>query len=131
VVKKARSTCEVAAIFGRVRKLPALSSADGKQRSEAERQAINSMVQGSAADILVLAMLGVDRSLRKAGLDAAIVLAIHDEIVVETAAVSDTVQQVCRILAHHMQQAADLECPLPVKIEVRATLGDMKEAEAC
>ena len=84
-----------------------------------ERTAINTVVQGSAADLIKLAMLGVDRRLRAAAAQAAIVLQIHDELLLESpAAEMESVQQIVR---HEMLHAMTLDVPLEVSVHDGAT----------
>jgi DNA polymerase-1 len=90
-----------------------------------ERTAINTVVQGSAADLIKLAMLGVDRSLRTRGTQAAIVLQIHDELLLESpASEMETVKQ---LVVHEMQRAMTLDVPLDVSVHEGATWAECEK----
>jgi DNA polymerase-1 len=84
-----------------------------------ERTAVNTVVQGSAADLIKLAMLAVDRRLRADGLAGAIVLQIHDELVIEAPA--DEVERVAAIAVEEMRGAMRLAVPLEVSVSWGAT----------
>lgn len=86
------------------------------QRSFGERVAMNSPIQGTAADIIKIAMIHVDRRLHEEGLSSKLVLQIHDELLIETK--KDELDQVCRILKEEMCQAADLKVPLDIDINI-------------
>ena len=77
---------------------------------------MNSPIQGTAADIIKIAMIHVDRRLREEGLSSKLVLQIHDELLIETK--KDELDQVCRILKEEMCQAADLKVPLDIDINI-------------
>src|SRR5699024_10182862 len=84
-VETARSTGYTETLLGRRRYLPDLTSDNRQRRENAERVALNSPIQGSAADIIKLAMLAVERRMREAGLSSRMLLQVHDELVVEVA----------------------------------------------
>lgn len=108
----------VVSLFGRRRPIPELKSANFMQRSFGERVAMNSPIQGTAADIMKIAMLRVDQTLKREGLKSRIVLQIHDELLVET--YKDELEQVQKLLTEQMKHAADLK----VSLEVEASSGD-------
>ncbi len=85
VVNEARATGYTATILGRRRYLPDLTSDNRQRRDMAERMALNAPIQGSAADLIKVAMLGVDRELTRRGLASRLVLQVHDELVLEVA----------------------------------------------
>ncbi|HVC73821.1 MAG TPA: DNA polymerase, partial [Mycobacteriales bacterium] len=85
VVAAARQDGYTETILGRRRYLPDLTSDNRQRREMAERMALNAPIQGSAADIIKVAMLGVDRGLREAGLRSRLLLQVHDELVLEVA----------------------------------------------
>ena len=85
VVAEARRTGYTETIMGRRRYLPDLNSDNRQRREMAERMALNAPIQGSAADIIKVAMLGVQRSLAEAGLSPELLLQVHDELVLEIA----------------------------------------------
>src|SRR3954462_276870 len=85
VVSQARKDGYNETILGRRRYLPDLTSDNGQRRQMAERMALNAPIQGSAADIIKLAMLAVDRALREQSLRSRLLLQVHDELVLEVA----------------------------------------------
>lgn len=102
----------VSTMYGRRRPIPELSSSNFMQRSFGERVAMNAPIQGSAADIIKIAMLRVNRRLKREGLKARLLLQVHDELLVETP--KEEQQEVERILAEEMQNAADLSVRLEI-----------------
>ena len=84
------------------------------QRSFGERVAMNSPIQGTAADIIKIAMINTSRALRKAGLDARLILQVHDELIVECA--EHDKEQAAKILRDCMENAAKLTVPLTVDL---------------
>ncbi|KRC86830.1 DNA polymerase I [Terrabacter sp. Root85] len=116
VVAEARGTGYTATMFGRRRYLPDLTSDNRQRREMAERMALNAPIQGSAADIMKVAMIGVDRALTDAGATSRVLLQVHDELVLEIAAVErDDVEKLVR---HEMGHAAELDVPLDVNVGV-------------
>lgn len=97
-------------MFGRRRPIPELTSANYMQRQFGERIAMNSPIQGTAADIMKIAMIRVEKALLDAGLKARIVLQVHDELLVE--APEKEVQEVSRIVREQMEGAASLSVEL-------------------
>jgi DNA polymerase-1 len=116
VVDEARRTGYTETILGRRRYLPDLTSDDRQRREMAERMALNAPIQGSAADVIKLAMLGVDGELRKAGLRSRLLLQVHDELVLEIAAGER--EQVERLVREQMGSAAELAVPLDVSVGI-------------
>ncbi|MEG3047337.1 MAG: DNA polymerase I [Mucinivorans sp.] len=112
-IAMAREKGYVETIFHRRRTLPEINSANGNIRQNAERTAINTPIQGSAADIMKIAMIEAHRAIKEAGLKARIILQIHDEIVVDSPKVE--AQQVIEILRRTMEGAAALTVPLIVE----------------
>ena len=102
-------------MFGRRRPVPELSSGNFMQRSFGERVAMNSPIQGTAADIIKIAMIRVSKRLLTEGLEARVVLQVHDELLVE--APPSEVEKVGQILHEEMAGAADLLVPLEVEVE--------------
>ena len=98
--------------------MPELSSNNFMQRSFGERVAMNAPIQGTAADIIKIAMIRVDERLRKEGFRSRLILQVHDELLVETAA--EEVEQVREILETEMRQAAKLA----VELEIDLSTGD-------
>jgi DNA polymerase-1 len=123
-VETARKNGYVTTLFGRRRPVPELSSSNFMQRSFGERVAKNSPIQGTAADIIKLAMVNVWRRLKKEGLRSRLILQIHDELLIETA--EDEQERVAKILSEEMTSAADLA----VKLEIDMHTGtDWYEAK--
>ncbi|MFE9421742.1 DNA polymerase I [Kitasatospora sp. NPDC006697] len=118
VVEEARATGYTETLLGRRRYLPDLTSDNRQRREMAERMALNAPVQGSAADIVKIAMLRVDDALREAGLSSRMLLQVHDEIVLELApGEHDRVESLVR---EQMAGAYDLRAPLDVSVGVGA-----------
>lgn len=114
VVEQARKDGFTATMFDRRRYLPELNADNRIARDNAERAALNSPIQGSAADIIKIAMLRVDDALRRGGLRSRVLLQVHDELVVE---VADGEEGAIKELLHReMDSAAELLVPLDVSI---------------
>ena len=111
-VEKAKNDGYITTMFGRRRPVPELKSSNFMQRSFGERVAMNSPIQGTAADIIKIAMIRVNRALREASLKSRLILQVHDELLIETAI--DELEMVSDILEREMRQAADLAVPLEV-----------------
>ena len=122
VVDQARMTGYTETILGRRRYLPDLTSDNRQRREMAERMALNAPIQGSAADIIKVAMLGVDRGLRAAGLRSRMLLQVHDELVFEVApGERDALEELVR---REMGSAYQLSVSLDVSIGVGRTWAD-------
>jgi len=106
----------VETIFGRRLYLPEINSNKPQERAGAERTAINAPMQGTAADIIKKAMVAVDNWLASSGLDARVILQVHDELVLEVR--EDLVDQVREEIRGHMSGAATLDVPLLVEVGV-------------
>lgn len=119
VVEQARQDGYTQTIFGRRRYLPDLTSPNRAHRELAERIALNSPIQGSAADIIKRAMIGVEGQLDERGLGSRLLLQIHDELVVEVAPGEEAA--VREIVESQMGSAAELSVPLDVQIGVGRT----------
>ncbi|MET3960321.1 DNA polymerase-1 [Marmoricola sp. OAE513] len=114
VVDEARRTGFTETIMGRRRYLPDLTSDNRQRRDTAERMALNAPIQGSAADIIKVAMLNVDRALTEAGMSSRMLLQVHDELVFEVApGETETLEALVR---EQMAAAADLTVPLDVSV---------------
>ena len=99
-------------VFGRRRPVPELSSSNFMQRSFGERVAMNAPIQGTAADIMKIAMIGVNRRLKEQNLKSRLVLQVHDELLIE--AYRPELPEVEKILREEMEQAASLDVPLEI-----------------
>ena len=114
VVEKAREVGYTATPMGRRRYIPELSAQNGMIRAFGKRVAMNAPIQGAAADIMKLAMIRVDERLKRDGLDARIVMQVHDEIIVE---VNDKDAEKCKdLLREEMENVQKLSVPLTVEI---------------
>ena len=114
LVKSAKENGYVTTMFGRKRPIPELASSNFMQRSFGERIAMNSPIQGSAADIMKIAMIAVYKKLKEKKLKSKLILQIHDELVVETA--KDEVEEVSKIITDSMKNAASLAVSLEIDL---------------
>lgn len=112
LVAQAKETGVVKTMFGRIRPVPELSSSNFMQRSFGERVAMNSPIQGTAADIIKIAMIRVHDRLIKEGLKSRLILQVHDELLIETALEEE--DKVAKILEEEMHQAAKLSVTLEI-----------------
>ena len=101
-------------MFGRRRDLPAIKSRNFMQRSLAERMAMNTPIQGTAADIIKMAMIAAWRELKAAGVKSRILLQVHDELVLEVC--NEELEQVSTILREAMEHVVTLSVPLIIDI---------------
>ena len=122
VVAQARGTGYTETILGRRRYLPDLTSDNKQRRDAAERMALNAPIQGSAADIIKVAMLNVDHALREAGLASRLLLQVHDELVLEVA--SGERDEVESLVREQMGSAYALDVPLDVSVGVGSSWDD-------
>lgn len=123
-IKQARERGYTETLFGRRRRIPGLSLDSAAQRHAAERQAMNSGIQGLAADIFKVALINCDRELDRRKLAAAIVLQVHDEIIFE--APDEEVPQVVELAQEVMAGAFEMSVPLVVSIASGKTWADAK-----
>ena len=114
VVEQARTDGYTTTIFGRRRPFSDLTSTNRVLRENAERQALNSPIQGSAADIIKRAMLGIDGDIRERALESRMLLQVHDELVLEVAA--GELEELTEIVRSRMAGAASLTVPLDVQL---------------
>lgn len=113
-VEQAKRDGYVTSLYGRKRPVPELSSSNFMQRSFGERVAMNSPIQGTAADIIKIAMNRVRKRLEAEGLKSRLILQVHDELLIE--AEENELEQVERLLREEMQHAAELSVPLEVDV---------------
>lgn len=118
VAKDARKDGYVTTMMGRRRYIPELAASNKNMQAFGERVARNSPIQGSSADIIKIAMINVDRKLRESGLDAKLILQVHDELLIECA--KDCATAVLDLLRKEMENAVALSVPL----KVEANIGD-------
>ena len=114
VVDEARRTGFTETIYGRRRYLPDLTSDNRQRREMAERMALNAPIQGSAADLVKVAMLRLEEGIAEAGLRSRMLLQVHDELVLEVA--PGEREQLEALVRRHMGAAADLLVPLDVSV---------------
>ena len=113
IVAEAKAQGYVTTLYGRRRYLPELKSSNFNLRSFGERVALNTPIQGTAADIIKLAMIRVDEALRSAKLKARLILQVHDELIVECPLAE--AKEASAILKREMEQVAKLRVPLVVE----------------
>lgn len=114
IVEEAKEKGMVRTIFNRIRPIPELTSSNRMQRNFGERVAMNSPIQGSAADIMKIATIHVNMRMKKEQLKSRLILQIHDELLIETSL--DEVERVKQILKEEMSGAAELLVPLEIGI---------------
>ena len=114
VVAEAHETGYVTTMFGRRRELPAIKSRNFNQRMLAERMAMNTPIQGTAADVIKLAMIAAYRKIREAGVKSRILLQVHDELVLEVK--ESEIETVQAILHEAMEHVVSLSVPLSIDV---------------
>jgi len=110
VVEQAKREGYVSTLYGRRRDLPELKSSNFNMRNFGERVALNMPIQGTAADIMKIAMINVHSKLKKEGLEARLILQVHDELIAECP--DAEAERVMEVLAQEMENAAKLSVPL-------------------
>lgn len=113
VVSEAKKSGITKTLYGRIRPIPEIHSSNFMQRNFGERIAMNSPIQGTAADVIKIAMIRVYDRMKKEGLQSSLILQIHDELLIE--AYKDEVDTVKCILQEEMMHAADLAVPMIVE----------------
>jgi len=121
---RAREHGYVRSIYGRIRPLPGINDRNANIRKAAEREAINMPIQGTASDIVKIAMLHVAEEFKRANLSAQLLMQVHDELLVETPAAES--EQVAEILKREMESAVQLAVPLIVDVGVAENWMDAK-----
>ncbi len=124
IVQKAKENGYVTTLFGRKRELPELKSSNFNIRSFGERVALNTPIQGTAADIIKLAMLHVDTALRNAGLRGRLILQVHDELIVECPV--EEAETVKTLVKEQMEHVMELSVPLLAEANVGESWYDAK-----
>ncbi len=109
-VESAKENGYTTTLFGRRRYIPELKSTNRNLRAFGERVAMNSPIQGTAADVIKIAMIRVDRALRESGIDARLIMQVHDELIVE--AKEDCADEAAAILIREMEAAVETTVPL-------------------
>ncbi|MGO3885739.1 MAG: DNA polymerase I [Mycetocola sp.] len=116
VVEQAKTDGYTTTIFGRRRPFPELKSPNRVVRENAERAALNAPIQGSAADIMKIAMIGIADDIRAQGLQSQMLLQVHDELVFDVA--EGETEQLSTLVTHRMSTAAELTVPLDVQVGI-------------
>lgn len=124
IVQEARDAGYVTTLFGRRRELPEINSKNFMRRSFAERTAMNTPIQGSAADIIKKAMIEVDSALRSGGFKSRMLLQVHDELVIEV--VKEELEQVTVLVKELMERAVQMSVPLTVDVNYGENWMDAK-----
>lgn len=113
---KARELGYVRSIYGRIRPIPGINDRNGNIRGRAEREAINMPIQGTASDIVKIAMLHVDDAIKREGLKARLLMQVHDELLIE--APEEEASRVAELLRREMEAAVELDVPLKVEVGI-------------
>jgi DNA polymerase-1 len=111
-------------MFGRIRYIPELASSNKNMQAFGERAAMNSPIQGTAADIIKIAMINVNKALNEAKIDAKLILQVHDELIIESH--KDCCEQAYNILKTEMEKAIELLVPLTADVAVGCNWCDAK-----
>ena len=123
-LEEARRELRVKTLFGRVRPIPDINSKNVNQRGFAERTAVNTPLQGTAADLIKIAMIRIDAALREGGLKSRMTLQVHDELVFE---VPENEVEIMRALVRdHMEKAHELVVPLLVELGIGSNWRDLE-----
>jgi DNA polymerase-1 len=122
LIKKAESTGFASTILGRRRRILAINSRNKTEKAAAERVAVNSPIQGSAADIVKTAMLKLDGALTAAASPARLLLQVHDELILECP--KDAAKETAELVKREMENAIKLKIPLRVSVETGKSWGD-------
>jgi DNA polymerase I len=125
-VRIARTTGYVSTMYGRRRYLPELNAQPGGARAQAERIAINTPIQGTAADLIKLAMIRLDKVLKDRGLGARMILQVHDELLLE--APENEWQEAAKLAKREMEGVAELKIPLKVELKSGPNWAEMSAA---
>jgi len=122
-LEEARRTLNVRTLFGRIRPIPDINSKNSLQRGFAERTAVNTPLQGTAADLIKVAMIRIDAALREREMKSRMTLQVHDELVFE---VPENELDVMRSLVReHMEKVHELRVPLLVEVGVGPNWRDL------
>ncbi len=123
-IEQTRRDQKVKSLFGRIRPIPDINSKNATQRGFAERTAVNTPLQGTAADLIKLAMIRIDEEIRKRGMKSRMTLQVHDELVFEVP--ENEVDRMRPLVREHMEDAYALSVPLVVEIGVGPNWRDME-----
>ena len=123
-IQEAHEKCRVSTIFGRSRFIPTINNANKNDQAAAERIAVNTPIQGSAADIVKMAMLKVNTALRKNPTGAKMLLQVHDELIFECPDNQKAIDNTLKLIKENMENAVKLSIPLRVSIEYGRNWGE-------
>jgi DNA polymerase-1 len=123
-LEQTRRDQKVKTLFGRIRPIPDINSKNATQRGFAERTAVNTPLQGTAADVIKLAMIRIDEDIRKRGLKSRMTLQVHDELVFE--APEGEVETLKQLAREHMENVYEFAVPLLVEVGVGSNWRDME-----
>jgi DNA polymerase-1 len=123
-LEEARRELKVKTLFGRIRPMPDINSRNANQRGFAERTAVNTPLQGTAADLIKIAMIRIDALLRERGMKSRMTLQVHDELVFEVP--ENEVEVMQPLVRDHMENVHKLAVPLKVDMEVGANWRDVE-----
>jgi DNA polymerase I len=124
-LEEVRRSGEVRTFFGRLRRIPEINSKNWNLRQFAERTAVNTPLQGGAADLIKLAMLGVDRALQESKLRARMILQVHDELILEVP--QEEVSPAAQLIRERMEQAHPFLVPIVAEVSAGENWRDMEE----
>lgn len=123
-IQEAHEKCRVSTIFGRSRFIPTINNANKNDQAAAERIAVNTPIQGSAADIVKMAMLKVNTALRTNPTGAKMLLQVHDELIFECPDNQEAIDNTLKLIKENMENAVKLSIPLRVSIEYGKNWGE-------
>jgi DNA polymerase I len=123
-LEQTRRDQKVKTLFGRIRPIPDINSKNATQRGFAERTAVNTPLQGTAADLIKLAMIRIDEEIRKHGMKSRMTLQVHDELVFEVP--ESEVDTMKPLVREHMENVYELAAPLLVEVGVGPNWRDME-----
>ena len=123
-LEEARRDLKVRTLFGRVRPIPDINSKNSNQRGFAERTAVNTPLQGTAADLIKIAMIRIDAEVRNRGLKSRMTLQVHDELVFEVP--ESEIDTMRRLVREHMEHVHELAIPLLVEVGVGPNWRDLE-----
>ena len=125
VPEQTREKGVVRSIYGRLRPIPTINDRNANVRFRAEREAINMPIQGTASDIVKIAMLKVDDALRSEGLKSQLIMQVHDELLIEGP--KDEAERVAKLVKRQMETAVDLDVPLITEVGTGDNWMDVKK----
>ncbi|HEY3991068.1 MAG TPA: DNA polymerase I [Acidobacteriaceae bacterium] len=124
LLEETRATQQVRTLFGRVRPIPDIQSRNPNLRGFAERTAVNTPLQGTAADMIKIAMIRIDRKLREQKMRTKMTLQVHDELLFDVP--EDEIEAVCTLVKHEMEHVIELKVPIVADIGIGQNWRDLK-----